>query len=153
MKKIVWSVTVLMMIVLMCGCGKRTVDLERLHQIEGPLIEITHMGAGEMTEEEFAASVSTISVSYSGLAFIPNPINAEGVEMRDEDFKRVYNFCLDAYEKDKFANYKEDVCDGSTYSFTYYDEEGEAHRLYSGYIYGNKELNEIIQIIANYSID
>ena len=153
MKRKLLITIALLLALVMTGCGGRKIDLEQIHSIDGSLLEITRTPQGEMTLEEFESSIYTISVSYSGRAFIPNPVYTDGVEMTDEDFKKVYNFCLDAYEKDKFADYSEEVCDGSTYSFTYYDETGEPHRLYSGYIYSNKELNDIIDTVAMYSVD
>ena len=150
MNKVLLAVMILVPALITGGCGKREVDLNEVHKIEGTLLEITQMPQGEMTLEEFEASVSTISVSYSGLAYIPNPIFSDGMEMKDEDFLKVYNFCKDAYEKGTYSDYKEDVCDGTTYTFTYYDENGTAHVLYSGYIYNNKKLNDIIDTIAYY---
>ena len=153
MKKKLLLTIALILALVMTGCGARKIDLEHLHSIDGTLLEITRTPQEAMTLEEFEASIYTISVSYSGLAFIPNPVFKDGMMMSDEDFKKVYNFCLDAYEKDRFAKYSEDVCDGDTYSFVYYDEAGESHVLYSGYCYNNKELNEIIKTIELYSVD
>ena len=152
MNKVLLAVMMLVPAIVMSGCGKRNVDLNEVHQIEGTLIEITQTPQGEMTLEEFESSIYTMSVSYAGLAYVPNPMII-GLEMKDEDFLKVYNFCLDAYEKGTYSDYKEDVCDGTTYTFTYYDENGTAHVLYSVYIYNNKKLNDIINTIAYYQVD
>jgi len=134
------------------GSAKRNIDLEKVRQIKGTLLEITHQSAGEMTQEEFEASCYSQKVTYSGDAYNPFQV-VGGIKMSDEDFLEVYEFCLDAYENGTFDDYKEDVCDGSTFTFTYYDENGDAHTLYSGYIYGNEELSGIVDIIGKYSLD
>ena len=153
MKKFVLSVLLMTLIAVMGGCGKKNIDLEAIHRNQGNLLEITHVGQGEMTEEEYNASIYTMTVTYAGAAINPNPVNQIGVTMSDEDFITVYEFCVDAYEKGTFNDYEEDACDGSTYSFTYYDENGDAHLFYSGYINDNKELKNIISIVGSYSLD
>ena len=45
-----------------------------------------------------------------------------------------------------FADYYEEVCDGQTYSFVFYDVDGNQHVLYDGYIYENAELNSILDM-------
>ena len=40
-----------------------------------------------------------------------------------------------------------------TFTFVYYDENGEAHVLYDGYCYDNKTLNKVRDIIGKYSLD
>ena len=162
MKKVVRVVLSAVMTVVMAagmlGCSipgikaKRDINLEEVKKINGTLLEITHQSAGEMTQEEFESSITSQKVTYSGDAYNPFQV-VGGVDMSDEDFIKVYEFCLDAYENNTFADYKEDVCDGSTYTFIYYDESGEAHTLYSGYIYGNEELSGIVEIIGKYSLD
>lgn len=92
-------------------------------------------------------------VTYSGYAYVPGSLNGEGVKMSDKDLRTIYEFCVNSYENDAFADYSEQVCDGTTYSFVYYDEDGDAHTLYSGYCYSNKDLQSIMDIISNYSID
>ena len=158
-KVVLSAVMAAVMAVGMLGCSipgikaKRDINLDEVHKIKGTLISITRQSAGVMSLEEFEKSSSTISVSYAGDAYIPNPINSVGLKMSDEDFLAVYEFCLDSYENGTFNDYYEDACDGTTYIFTYYDEVGEAHLLYSGYIYNNEALNDVINIITAYSID
>ena len=158
MKKLFIITLTVVMAIGMFGCSllssspKRDIDLEQVRKIKGTMLEITYQSAGEMTKEEFENSIYSQKVTYSGYAC--NPFQAiEGVMMSDEDYLKVYEFCLDSYENGTFDDYREDVCDGSTYTFTYYDENGEAHRLYSGYIYGNEELSGIVDIIGKYSLD
>lgn len=101
------------------ACKTRKVDLAEVQKHEGTLLEIHCIPSGEMTLEEFESSQYTSTVSYSGYANIPNPINP----------------------------------DGTQHSFTYIDENGTRHLLYSGYIYGCEELTNILNTVGNYSID
>lgn len=73
--------------------------------------------------------------------------------MSDSDLRFLYEFCIDAYENETFKDYKEDVCDGTTYSFVYYDLDGNAHTLYSGYCYENEALKKAYETITNYAFE
>ena len=73
--------------------------------------------------------------------------------MTDEDYIKIYKFCTKNAEKSKFAKYKEDVCDGETYTFTYYDLDGNPHVIYDGYCYNNDELQDIMNTITYYQVD
>jgi hypothetical protein len=67
--------------------------------------------------------------------------------LTDEDYMTVYSFCVETVRNDTFADYYEEVCDEQTYRFLFYDEDGEEHVLYDGYIYQNDELNSILDIV------
>lgn len=156
MKDSIKLITVLMMFVIslsIAGCRNSKVNIEELKQHKGPMLVITSMSAGEGTVEEFEDSIYEISISYDGRAHIPNPIDDYEPMMSDEDFTKLYKFCVDAVEKDKFADYKEDVSDGTVYTFTFYDLEGVSHEIYSGYCYSNKDLQDAIATITDYTID
>ena len=73
--------------------------------------------------------------------------------MSDEDYMELYEFCKTALKTNKFAGYSEDVCDGQTYMFMYYDEDGNEQLIYDGYCYENKELKDIMNMISKYSLD
>jgi len=153
MKRIICILMAVITIIGMTACGKSKVDIEKLKQIKGTMLTITSSSQGEMTQEEYEKSKYEISVSYEGAAYIPNPVNSTGIMITDKDYLKIYNFCTNSVKTHKFNNYKEDVCDGTSYSFTFYDENGEAHKIYSGYIYNNKELSDIIDTITAYSVD
>ena len=114
-KVVLSAVMAAVMAVGMLGCSipgikaKRDINLEEVHKIKGTLMSITRQSAGVMSLEEFEQSSSTISVSYAGDAYIPNPINSVGLKMSDEDFLAVYEFCLDSYENVTFNDYYEDA--------------------------------------------
>ena len=129
------------------------VNIAELHKISGPLLEVKIIPSGEMTREQFEAASNTMTVTYSGDVILPNPVQKAVLEMSDEDFVSIYEFCIDCYEHDKYANYSEDVCDGTQYSFIYYDQDGQSHKLYSGYIYGNDELSRVVEIVSGYMIE
>ena len=95
----------------------------------------------------------TSYVTYDGGVYVSGTGANGEVSISDEDYLFIYNFCVDAYENDRFANYSEDVCDGTTYKFVFYDTDGVAHTLYSGYCYENEALQEINSRIGYYCID
>lgn len=137
----------------MAGCGMSKTDIEELKKNDGVMLTITCSPQIAMTEEEYKSARAQQTVTYKGEAFNPNPVKEAGVMMSDEDYRTIYEFCVNSVKKDKFKNYKEDVCDGETYTFTFYDTDGEKHIIYSGYIYNNKELKNIRSIIKDYSIE
>ena len=157
MKTLVKLVSVLMIAVLafgMIGCNKADeVDIKELKQHKGNMLVITAYPQGPMTEEEYNMRVSSIRLDYPGTAYIPNPIEEQQISMPDDEYLKIYNFCKKAVAENKFANYSEQVCDGTTYKFVYFDTEGHEHVLYDGYCYENKELRNIISLITKYQID
>ena len=141
----------------MVGCGVSAraskPDINELMKIKGDMLVIVSHPQMATTEEQYKNGILRMSVSYDGCANNPNPINNSLVKMPEDEYLKIYNFCVDAAAKNKFAGYKEQVCDGETYTFTFYDTEGQAHVLYDGYCYENKELKDIINMISKYSLD
>lgn len=168
MKKIIAAVLVAVMAVSLFGCAdtgekkstkkdkdtKQTqIDIGELKENDGDLLVITSTPQVAMSEEDFDNAIFTWKVSYSGYAYCPNPVEETGVKMSDKDLLFIYEFCIDAYENDTFKDYSEEVCDGDTYSFTYYDTDGKMHVLYSGYCYDNEDLQEVMEVIGKYQVD
>ena len=169
MKKLMSLLLVAVMALGLFGCSKTTagttgrhsneghkkaaVDLDELKKNDGDMLVITRHNAGECTKEEYEASIYSVSVSYSGIAYNPNPVCDGHTGMSDSDLRFLYEFCIDAYENETFKDYKEDVCDGTTYSFVYYDLDGNAHTLYSGYCYENEALKKAYETITNYAFE
>ena len=158
MKKLMSVFMVLVLAFAMCGCSlfatgsnRRKVNLEEVRKNRGVLLEVTSHPQGPMTQEDVERYTNTQKVTYDGCAY--NPFNEMGVKMTDEEFLFIYEFCLDAYEKDLYKDYSEEVDDGTTFTFVYYDENGEAHVLYDGYCYENKTLSKVRNIIGKYSLD
>lgn len=158
MKKLISVFMILVLAFAMCGCSiletgsnRRKVNLEEVRKHKGVLLEVTSHPQGPMTQEDVERYTNTQKVTYDGCAY--NPFNTQGIRMTDEDFLYIYEFCLDAYEKNLYRDYKEEVDDGTTFTFVYYDENGEAHVLYDGYCYENKTLSKVRNIIGKYSLD
>ena len=137
----------------MTGCGKERPDIKELQKNKGDMLVITCCPQEAMTEEEYENSIFKMSVTYNGYANNPNPINNSLVKMPDDEYLKIYKFCVEAVEDNKFEGYDEDVCDGETYTFTFYDTEGKAHEIYDGYCYENDELQDIMNMISKYSLD
>ena len=91
----------------------------------------------------------TYTVYYDGIVSMPY---SYGMQMSDRDLLCIYNFCIAASDG-RYDRYGEDVCDGSIYTFTFYDTDGKAHELYSGYCYDNDELMSVIGLLSYYQCD
>ena len=151
MKRVICILLAMVMIMGMTACSGR--DIESYRKIEGMLLEIEEIPCLPMTKEEFDMAHHFIKVSYAGESYIPSPIEEQVMKMKDEDYRKILDFCLDNIEKNKFKDYSENVDDGTMYRFTAYDENGGAHLIYDGYIYQNKELCDIVSTVASYSLD
>lgn len=157
MKTTVKMLSILMIAVLalcMAGCKKADkTDIKQLQQLEGDMLVITGYPQEAMTKEMYDKAVTRWRLTYKGLAYNPNPIEEVGIKVTDEEYRRIYEFCKEAVAKNKFANYSEDVCDGTTYKFVFYDKDGKEHVIYDGYCYDNKELQEIKKLITKYQVE
>ena len=162
MKKMICAVLAAVMAFGLFGCAdsgaqkkdndtkKVKIDIDDLKENDGVLLEITRTPQEAMSPEEFDNAICTWTVSYSGYAYCPNPVEETGVQMKDKDLLFIYEFCIDAYENDTFKDYDEVVDDGDTYSFTYYDTDGGMHVLYSGYCYSNEDLQQVLEVLYKY---
>lgn len=137
----------------MLGCSANKANIKELKKNNGIMLTIESLEHEPMTEEMQGARSARQTVTYRGAAINPDQADGSGLTMTDEDYMKIYNFCAEAVAKNKFADYKEDVCDGTTYKFTFYDTNGEKHVIYNGYIYDNEELKGIREIISRYSYD
>lgn len=155
--------TILMIAVLtlsIAGCdGNKTrksrksnrINIEEIQKNQGTLLVIKNHPQEAMTTEDYENSCYEVTISYDG--YVKLPRNQDSLKMKDEDFAKIYEFCTANADKSKFADYKEDVCDGETYTFTYYDTDGNPHVIYSGYCYSNKELQDILDTAYDYQLD
>lgn len=121
------------------------VDIEDLKTYDGPMLVITSTIQGPIPVEE--ERDHSVVIYYDGTV---NYLDASPNEclgaLNDEDYMTVYNFCIDTVRNDTFADYYEEVYDGQTYSFVFYDVDGDQHVLYDGYMYENAELNAILDM-------
>ncbi len=127
------------------------IDIEDLKTIEGPMLEITRTIQEPVPEDIERDYLMTLT--YSGEAINPNPVNDACARVTDEEYLTVYRFCIESITNNTYADYYEDVCDGDTYRFVFYDEDGNAHEIYDGYIYDNEELSSVVSIISSYQLD
>ena len=121
-------------------------NIENLKKNDGKMLEVTAYVSDPQGEY-------TSYVTYDGGVYVPGSGANGEVSISDEDYMFIYNFCVDAYENDSFADYSEDNFDGTTYMFVFYDTDGAAHELYTGYIDDNEALQEINSRIGYYCID
>lgn len=120
------------------------VDVDSLRTYDGPMLVITSTIQAPIPDD--VERVSSIILHYDGTISNPGYPNECLGSLTDEDYMTVYDFCVETVRNDTFADYYEEVCDGQTYRFEFYDEEGEEHVLYDGYIYQNDELSAIVDI-------
>lgn len=158
MKNTVKLISLIMTAVLLfgiAGCRNDKVDIRELQKNKGVMLEIRGNPQEAMPLEDYQAVCFRMvqTVYYDGTAYNADSLNTPGIKMTDEDYLKIYNFCIDNIKNNKFSNYSEDVCDGDTYTFTYYDVNGNPTVIYDGYCYDNKELQDIKEIIGNYSLD
>ena len=155
--KIISVLLIAVMAIGMAGCNKtnKTVkpDIKELQQHKGDMLVITSYPQEAMPREQYEKGIKRMSVCYEGVAYNPNPVNNSGVKLPNDEYMMIYNFCVDAAAKERFKDYSEQVCDGETYKFTYYDTEGNEHVIYNGYCYANEELQNIMKMISKYSLD
>ena len=121
------------------------VNIEELKNNDGPMLVITSTIQGPIPVEE--ERDHSVVLFYDGTVnyYDASPNECLGA-LQDEEYMTIYNFCIETVRNDTFADYYEDVCDGQTYSFVFYDEEGVQHVLYDGYIYESAELNAILDM-------
>lgn len=150
--KILSILMVMVMALGMASCNKDEVDINELQKHDGVMLTITRHPQEAMTIEDQRANTTVQKVTYDGLAYNPNPVNKDGIKMSDEDYLKIYEFCIKNVEKSKFKNYSEDVCDGDTYTFTFYDLDGNPTVIYDGYCYSNEDLQDIKKTIQKYAV-
>lgn len=124
------------------------VDVDELKTHDGPMLEITSTIQAPVPDD--VERVSSIILHYDGTISNPGYPNQCLGLITDEDYSTVYSFCVETVRDNTFADYYEEVCDGQTYRFVFYDEEGESHELYDGYIYDNAELSSVVDLFYAY---
>ena len=164
MKRIIALVLTMVMLAGVAACGKtegnrgresgsetsENTNIVALQQLHGPMLEV--VSTVRLPVEEGTDIENTVIVEYDGDAYEVDSTYLN-CHLSDEEYMRIYRFCTESVENDIYADYYEDACDGITYRFTFYDEDGNAHLIYDGYIYENEELQSIIDIFGNYYVD
>ncbi len=134
---------------------KGTIVTDDLKQQSGLMFSARNGNSGETCKTDDYWSYTRYEVSYDGtltcvVSYNLSGIASESVGLSDADYMKIYDFAYNAYVDDLYSDYKEDACDGESWSFTYYDSDEESHVLYSGYTYGNDEMREIQDILESY---
>lgn len=123
--------------------AERTMSPDDLKDVKGTMLTV------ECYIVEWGYS-QIYEVYYDGEIY--TPFSYCCLEMSDSDLLSIHNFCVNASDG-RYDDYSEDVCDGSTYTFTFYDADGKAHVLYSGYCYDNDELMSVMAVLDKYYVD
>jgi len=154
MKKLISECMVLVMAVSLFACADaeqaKTVNVEDIKKNDGIMLEIISTPRMPNGDEEITKSV--LDITYSGEVYDPDSEDDYSIQLDDEDLLYIYEFCIDAYENDTFDGYFEDACDGITYEFVFYDEDGKEHVIFEdGYCYNNKKINKIFNKLDKYA--
>ena len=76
----------------------------------------------------------------------------ERIKLSDEDYEKVWKF-VNALNDGEFKDVNIDACDGDVWSFASYDENDELDGSFSGYIYGNGQLESIEDMLFSYNTE
>lgn len=104
---------------------KGQIETARFEIYESGRLEITKVFTGSETEEET-------------------------VVLDSDDLKLLKAFVKESIENDTYADTHVNATDGQTWTFTYIDSEKNEKEIYSGYVYGIDELENIRYILASY---
>ena len=118
------------------------VDIGELRTYEGPMFELTSTVRAPVPDDfdrDYTVTIYYDASLVSDDYYLP--------QISNRYYMTIYRFCVNSLEEDTFADYYEEVDDGQTYRFTFYDEEGTPHVIYDGYTYDNAELSAIIDLV------
>ena len=126
-----------------------TKSVDELKSINGPMLTIYCEDEGPYDYYEDDSRDCSFTVYYNGdlertcYHSMSDPVKSV-VTLSDNEYYYFYQFCVDYVDCKALADYSEDVCDGTMYSFAYYDETRERHSIYSGYCYNVPALMEVV---------
>lgn len=151
MKKIIAVLMTAVMLLGAASCERREdrrgndegITLEDLKANDGPMLVVESVVRAPVPDDY--DRYNSITLNYDGSLDDGNTIS-------DEDYMTLYNFCVESIKNDTYEDYIEYYEDGITYSFTFYDEDGEEHVIYDGYIYECEELDDIANLIFSYGV-
>ena len=130
-------------------------SIDEIKTINGPMLTIHCEDEGPYDYYEDENRDCSYTLYYNGrlerMSFhsVSDPVKST-VTIPDNDLLNFYDFCLQYGDGSAFAGYSEDVCDGTMYSFSYHDENGQRHGIYSGYCYEVPELMNTVHRAADY---
>lgn len=131
------------------------IDIDELQENTGIMLEVSKSMCGQVDGGLDYWKGRDYILYYNGTLEIISHYNHSGdfraeVNVNDEDYLKLYCFAVETYENDTFSELNIDACDGDKWSFLYYEAEGESHKLYSGYTYGEDTLENIQSILDSY---
>lgn len=137
---------------------EKDIDIDALKENDGVMLSIKHSDWGEVSSEEDYWSHTVYDVYYDGTIIITEEYNLSGSniaggQLSDEDYITMYLFGVNAANNDSLSDVNIEASDGDAWSFTFYDEDENAISLYSGYTYGEKQLEDIQDILIDYEND
>ena len=104
MKISVKILSILMMFVLaigMAACKKDEVDIKELQKNDGVMLTITGHPQEAMTIEDQRDLTTVRELTYDGLVSNPGPVSNKGIRISDEDYLKIYEFCIKNAKKNK----------------------------------------------------
>ncbi len=125
--------------------------IEELQKLEGDMFVLESYIRAPIPDD--MDPTTEYRVTYAGYVYSDRGYADEVAKMSDEDYMELYEFCKTAIKTNKFAGYYEEVCDGQTYMFMYYDEDGNEQLIYDGYCYDNDDLEDIVDLVTGYTIE
>ena len=130
-------------------------SIDEIKSIDGPMLAVGCENVGPFDYYEDECRGCTYLVYYNGQVerisehSMSDPVEATA-EIPDDALFSFYEFCLKYGDGKAFAGYSEDVCDGTMYYFTYFDERGQRHDIYGGYCYAVDVLMDIVDRVGAY---
>ena len=162
-KYILKAISIVMILLVLTGCRKRVpkADINELQSREGVMLKISSSchhpynwspnGPIDRHEGDSYTIYWNGTVEKTAWYSISENIVLDGVSLSSEDYMYLYDFAEDAYLNDSFEGYREEICDGQTYSFMYYPaDDDEPKDLYSGYCEDNEKLQGAINVVSKY---
>lgn len=125
---------------------------------EGLMFTAKNSNWGEVSNADDYWCNTTYNIYYDGTIEVVTKYNLSGSNMisstvSDEKLTEIYEFAKYNSEVDGFANLNVNACDGESWTFDYYNFAGEKIQLYSGYTYGNVELEELQEFLSGFAVE
>ncbi len=160
MKKLLIIIAALL---VMTGCGKPSEytlseeEYERLITLDGPMFRYGRHSNGLVFGQDDYWEGSGFTVYYDGTIEGYTSYNLSGAftssaTLEKEDYITIYEFCRNWMQSDMNGAYDYGGCEQDSYSFDFYDEEGERHSLYYTDNIDDDKLQEIVGIYSKYDI-
>lgn len=131
------------------------IDIDKLKENSGLMLSVKESNWGEVSSAEDYYSHTFYDVYYDGTIIITDsynisPDSVAGGQLSDEDYTTLYLFGINAATNDSFSDLEIAASDGTGWTFNFYDEDEKEILLYKGYTYGEKELEDIQDILIEY---